>query len=137
VSQLLDSVDALYRGVVTDPDAWNDQHLEDWALSVADSSTLDKTSARYVRRVLASARKLRTFWLSQADGLESDWRSRVDLALGNRAWRPVLDLSMHELQNDPSYELFERTSDLFRSVHRELYLDGIGYQAFLETKPPV
>jgi hypothetical protein len=135
VSALLDSVDVLYSGVVSEPGVWNDQRFEDWANSLGESSTLDKTSSKYVRRVMASARKLRTFWLDQPDGSESDWRSRVDSALGNRAWRPVLDLLMYELKRDPSYELFERTSDLFRSVHHEPYLDGIGYDAFLETMP--
>ncbi|MFV2000336.1 MAG: hypothetical protein ACC654_08255 [Acidimicrobiia bacterium] len=135
MSALLDSVDVLYRGVVSEPGEWNDQRFEDWANSLGESSALDKASSKYVRRVMTSARKLRTFWLSQPGSQEDDWRSRVDLALGNRAWRPVLDLSMHELEKDPSYELFERTSDLFRSVNHEPYLDGIGFDAFLETRP--
>jgi len=135
MSALLDSVDALYRGVVSEPGEWNDQRFEDWANSLGELSALDKASLKYVRRVMTSARKLRTFWLSQPGGQEGDWRSRVDLALGNRAWRPVLDLSTYELQKDPSYELFERTSDLFRSVNHEPYLDGIEFEAFLETRP--
>jgi len=135
MSALLDSVDELYSGVVSEPGDWNDQRFDDWASSLGESSALDKTSSKYVRRVVTAARKLRTFWLSRPDGREGDWRSRVDAALGNRAWRPVLDLSMHELQRDPSYELFERTSDLFRSVNHEPFLDGLGYEAYLETRP--
>ncbi len=135
MSALLDSVDELYRGVVTEPGEWNDQSFDDWTSSLGDSTALDKTSSKYVRRVMTSARKLRMFWLSQPDGPEDDWRSRVDIALGNRAWRPVLDLSMHELERDPSHELFERTSDLFRSVNREPFLDGAGFEAYLDSKP--
>jgi len=135
MSALLDSVDELFRGVVTEPGEWNDQRFDDWASSLGESSALDKTSSKYVRRVMTSARKLRTFWLSQPGVRQDDWRSRVDVALGNRAWRPVLDLSMYELHRDPSYELFERTSDLFRSVNHEPFLDGAGFEAYLETKP--
>lgn len=134
MSALLDAVEDLYRGVVTEPGEWNDQRFADWSAAVSETDTIDKTSSKYVRRSMTSARKLRTFWLSDPGGTEDEWRSRVDLALGNRAWRPLLDLSMYELEKDPSYELFHRTSGLFRSVNLEPYLDGISYEAFLETR---
>jgi len=131
LSALLDAVDALYSGVVTEPGSWNDRRFEDWSEAIGESSELDKTSVKYVRRVMTSARKLRAFWLDRPVDDETDWQSRVDIALGNRAWRPVLDLSTHLLDVYPSAEVFERASFLFRSVNHEEFLDGVSYDEWM------
>jgi len=134
VNSLLSEVDQLYLGVVCDPEAWNEQRFADWAESAAGGTAIDRVIAKYLRRVLSVARKLQAFWVGQVARPELDWRSRVDLALGPRAWRPVLDLATHLLDAEPSEELFDRTSRLFRLVNNEPYLDGIGYEAWAEDR---
>jgi len=134
VNGLLGEVDQLYLGVVCDPQAWNEQRFADWAESATGSRAIDRIVARYMRRILSVARKLQAFWANQVARPELDWRSRVDLALGPRAWRPVLDLAKHLLDAEPSEELFDRTGRLFRLVNNEPYLDGIGYEAWAEDR---
>ncbi|MCL1594186.1 MAG: hypothetical protein M3132_07550 [Actinomycetia bacterium] len=133
MSALLDAVDVLYRGVVSEPGAWNDRRLEDWSETLGEFSELDRASAKYIRRVMTAARKLRAFWSEHPVDEGIDWRSRVDLALGNRAWRPVLDLATYLLSIDPSPEVFERTSILFRTVNHEQFIDGITYEEWIEN----
>lgn len=128
-----DDVFALYEGVVTNPAAWTDQALADWADGVVTSEGMDREAAKYLRRVLTTATKLHRFWA--ADARLSDpsigWESRVDIALGPRAWRPVLDLTMHDLDRDPDPTLFAIVSDLFRVVNNRPWLDGISYEDWL------
>ncbi len=132
MSTLLDAVDTLYSGVVSEPDAWNEQKFADWSDGLADSAELDRVAAKYVRRVMSASRKLQVFWSERSVDEATDWQSRVDLALGNRAWRPVLDLATHLLSTHPSPEVFEQASVLFRMVNHELFLDGVSYQEWID-----
>lgn len=135
MSGLLEDVDALYCGVVEEPDTWNDQRLGDWIDSVALGYTIDKAIARALRRVLTTAGKLRAFWLAAPDRPDLDWVSKVDLALGPRAWRPVLDLARQVLASDPDPESFERVAELFRVVHNEPFLGGISFETWSRENP--
>ena len=135
---LLSRIDALYEGVVTHPEAWDDSILAEWADEAggAGGDPVPRPAAREVRRCLRSARRLRDFWLdgSGAGAVDGDdWRTRVDVALGGRAWRPTLSLAQMGLQESPSPELFDEVKARFRVVNSERWMDGIDYDAWLET----
>lgn len=134
MSGLLGEVDQLYIGVVSDPERWNEQRFADWSESVTGGYEIDRDVARYMRRIITVARKLQTFWLDHGDRRELDWRSKVDLALGPRAWRPVLELASYLVAAEPSRELFETNAALFRLVNNEQYLDGIGFEEWIEER---
>lgn len=131
---LLDEVDRLYDGVVTDPDAWIEQRFIDWSESIASAGEIDREISKHLRRILTTARKLRAFWEDHPDRPDLGWRSKVDIALGPRAWRPVMNLAMILLDSSPDAELFERTSALFRIVNNAPYLDGIDYENWSERR---
>jgi len=133
---LLDEVDGLYDSVVSDPESWIEQRFIDWSDSISAGGEIDRDVAKRLRRILATARKLRAFWCGHVDRPDLEWRSRVDLALGPRAWRPVMDLAMLLLESDPSEDLFDRAADLFRIVTNQPYLDGIGYEKWSELHTP-
>lgn len=129
----VDEVFALYEGVVTDPSGWTEQAIVDWADSVAAGEGLDRQAAKYLRRVLTTATKLRTFWEHDLRLTDSsiEWESRVDIALGPKAWRPVLDLAMHTLERYPDPDLFTAVGDLFRVVNNRPWLEGVSYDEWL------
>lgn len=133
---LLDEVDGLYNSVVSDPESWFEQRFIDWSDSISAGGEIDRDVAKRLRRILSTARKLRAFWYGHVDRPDLEWRSRVDLALGPRAWRPVMELAMLLLESDPSEDLFDRAADLFRIVTNQPYLDGIGYEKWSELHPP-
>ncbi|MCL1597671.1 MAG: hypothetical protein M3094_00695 [Actinomycetia bacterium] len=133
---LLDDVDRLYEGVVMDPDSWIEQRFVDWSESVVSGGEIDREISRRLRRVMATARKLRAFWSDGTDRPDLEWRSKVDIALGPRAWRPVMNLAMILLDSHPDEELFEHTAGLFRIVNNAPYLDGIGYEKWSERHTP-
>ncbi|MEZ5175341.1 MAG: hypothetical protein R2823_03955 [Acidimicrobiia bacterium] len=126
---VITEVDQLYEGVVTNPRGWTAQSFADWADSVAATGSIDRDSAKHLRRIVRTGERLRDFWID--DGRVADasigWRSRVDLSFGARAWRPVLDLAMCLLEHEPDPELFETVAGLFRLVHHRPWLDGIEY----------
>lgn len=130
---VLDEVDSLYEQAVTVPASVNDQMLADWAEGVAGGYELDRQSAKFTRRCLNIARKLAVFWaeVPRSSGAASEWPSRVDTALGVRAWRPQLDLASHLLDVAPSEAIYERTVQLFRIVNNEEFLDGMSYDEWL------
>lgn len=129
MSGLIGEVEALYRGVVTEPNDWSAQAVSDWIEGVATSANVDKVSAKYLRRVVKMAEKLQTFWSVDPRAGKGDigWRSRVDLAFGPRAWRPVLELANHLLEVEPTEELFDTVGELFRIVNNRPWLDGGSY----------
>lgn len=133
---VLDEVDRLYERAVLVPETLSDQALTDWADAVAGAYHVDKESARYVRRCLNVSRKLAAFWSSRAVGRDDpdDWRSRVDLALGVRAWRPQLDLAWRLLDTSRDEEAFDRVVELFRLVNNQPFLDGISFGDWSETR---
>lgn len=130
---LVDEVDTLYEQAVISPESINEQMLSDWAEGIATGYEIDRQGAKFVRRCLNSARKLAAFWTDRGAHSDdpSDWPSRVDLALGIRAWRPQLDLTRHLLEEAPSSEMYERAAGLFRIVNREEFLDGMPYEEWL------
>ncbi|MCZ7534021.1 MAG: hypothetical protein M5U23_11580 [Acidimicrobiia bacterium] len=129
MSALISEVESLYRGVVTEPDTWSSQAVSDWIEGAATSEEVDKTAAKYLRRVVKMAEKLRAFWSVDARVTDAaiTWQSRVDLAFGPRAWRPVLDLADHLFELQPTEELFETVAELFRVVNNRPWLDGVSY----------
>ena len=129
---LIDEVDRLYEGCVTEPARWNDQAFADWADGVAQGEPIGRNLARHIRRCLAAGRRIAAFWRDADISPEpDDWRSGVDVALGNRAWRPQLDLAMAILERSPDPEVFDRVASLFPVVHHQPFLDDITYDEWL------
>ena len=129
--RLLREADRLYQGVVTAPGSWSDDALEEWGVeAVTSGEPPSRDVARELRRCLRIARKLREFWLSPPEGLPSDagdWRTRVDMALGIRAWRPLLAIAQAGLREDAGAELYEETKRRFREVHSVPWMEGVTY----------
>lgn len=130
---VLDDVDALYAGCASEPHRWSDQAFVDWSESILMSGTVDKETARHLRRIVNAARRIAAFWAS-ADVVPAadDWRSRVDIALGARAWRPQLDLALHLLERDRDEASFAAVAALFPVVMHQPFLDGIDYATWSE-----
>lgn len=135
MSGLVVAVESMYQGVVTDPLKWNEQAFIDWSESLNWDGGADKVAAKHVRRAMRVAQALQRFWLDASDRGDLAWTSKVDLALGPRAWRPVLDLAQNHLLSDPSAESFGEVSRLFRLVNNESFLDGIEYSDWLGDQP--
>ena len=133
MSTVVGEVELLYRTVVMDPVAWNDQMLVDWADGIAATTELDRELSKHLRRVARVAEKLQRFWVRDPRRADQtlDWRSRVDLSLGVRAWRPLLDMAIHELERHPSQDDFDGVASLFRVVHGTEWLDGITFDEWL------
>jgi hypothetical protein len=133
---VLRAVDALYESVVTSPDSWGPQAFADWAEDLA-SGGLTRDQARAVRRCVRAAQKMRDFWASGGGAVSADdWRTRVDVSLGARAWRPPLELAMTGLSDDPSEELFEEVAQRFRVVNSQPWMDGVDYAAWRDRAAP-
>jgi hypothetical protein len=132
---VLDDIDQLYDAAVTSPASLNDQMIQDWTEAVVGNYEIDRVGAKYVRRCVTAARKLASFWAAQDPAIEHsmEWSSRVDLALGVRAWRPQMELAQHLLIEDPDPATYERAAQLFRIVNNQPYLDGMTYEVWLET----
>ena len=134
---LLHTIDALYADVVTQPERWNEASFTDWAADVSASAVeLHGDERRAVRAALRVAVKLRSFWAEAGEPADQDWRSRVDLAMGARAWRPTLDLAMAGLDRAPAPELYEEVQERFRLVHSERWMDGVSYEEWLDARVP-
>jgi hypothetical protein len=128
------AVDGLYESVVTSPFAWNDQAFSDWADdALVDAAELPREAIRQIRRCLNSARKMAAFWGEESSAVSDhdDWRSRVDIALGPRAWRPTLELAQIGLRNAPSEELYDQVKARFAVVNSERWMDGVDYEDWL------
>ncbi|MGI9665838.1 MAG: hypothetical protein ACR2N2_01895 [Acidimicrobiia bacterium] len=135
MSGLLTAVDELYDGCVTDPASWHDQAFVDWGDAVATSYTLDRQSARAVRRCLNAGRKLQLFWVDRSTAqAPTAWRSRVDLALGARAWRPQLELAEYLLDRDGDEAVFDVVTALFPLVRNQPFMDGVAYDEWLASR---
>ena len=133
---LLSRIDELYRGVVLQPEAWDDSSLSDWldGAALGEDRALSKDLARELRRCVRSAQRMREFWSvidSSRPADAGDWRTRVDMALGARAWRPTLAIAQLGLQENPSEDLFEEVRDRFRVVNSERWMDGVDYADWL------
>lgn len=118
-----------------EPERWGDQAFTDWAEGTAQSDVVDRDLARHLRRCLTAARRLAAFWES-ADRSKApdDWRARVDVALGPRAWRPQLELAEALLERTEDPETFERVAALFPVVTNQPFLDGIDHATWLQDR---
>ncbi|MEN8237786.1 MAG: hypothetical protein ABFR53_01160 [Actinomycetota bacterium] len=134
MSDRVRTVEALYEAVVTDPSRWNEQMFVDWTETVDTDGSLSKVEAKYVRRALRAAQSLRGFWLEAQDRPDLRWESRVDLAMGPKAWRPVLDLAEIQLHNSRTEDSFVEVARLFRLVNHEEFLDGIDFDEWRQTQ---
>lgn len=123
---LLSEIDRLYEGCVTDPDRWHPQAIADWADAVS-SGDIDRRAARSIRRVIAVAGKLVAFWQASSAPPSGDWRSRVDVAVGVKAWRPQLELAEYLLESHRDEETFDVVAALFPVVRNQPFLDGVTY----------
>jgi hypothetical protein len=134
---LLAQCEDLYAGVCFEPATWPDAALADWINGVAESGEVDKETARELRRVLRSAQKLRRFWETPPASLppdHGDFRTRVDIAVGPGAWRPLLAMARHGLAETPDSELFDEVKERFRVVAGEHWMEGVSYAEWLEAR---
>jgi hypothetical protein len=125
------SIETLYESVVTNPAAWDQQAFADWANDAfGDAASVSKPAQREIRRALRAAQKLREFWSGEQSTVSdhNDWRTRVDIALGARAWRPLLDLARIGLEEAPDEELFEQVKERFAVVTSDRWMDGISFE---------
>jgi hypothetical protein len=135
----LASIDDLYRAAVERPQACDDATLAEWmdAAAVANEEGYPREVARELRRCVRSAQRLRDFWL-QDDPTRppdaGDWRARVDMALGPRAWRPPLAIAQIGLEREPSEQLFDEVRERFRVVNSEKWMEGVDYSAWLAAR---
>lgn len=137
IERLIERCDHLYESVVIDPSAWPDHRLAEWAEELFVDDPPDRQTRKQIRAVIRAAGKLRTFWSDDAAPRpddHGDWRARVDIALGARAWRPLLDLAMHGLETSPSPELYEVVKDRFAVVTSQRWMEGVGYEEWLAER---
>jgi len=136
---LVRMIDDLYAEVVTVPGAWSDARAVEWGTDVLAGEAADRETARHLRRVLRMTMKLAEFWRDPPPGTPrdlDDWRSRVDLAVGARAWRPVLDIALGGLHAAPSVELFDEVKARFRVVNNEFWMEGVGFAEWQSGAAP-
>ena len=135
---LVDRAERLYESVVTSPQDWNEGRFAEWAEELAiDGTDLDRETLRHVRRIIRAATRLRTFWSTEDANRpddHGDWRTRVDISLGARAWRPILELAMHKLEVSPSSELFEVVREQFGVVNSQKWMEGVTYEEWLADR---
>ena len=133
-------VEHLYEGVVMSPGSWTDRALAEWGVEAfAEGSRPSKALGREVRRCLRAAAKLRNFWLDPPPGVPSDsgdWRTRVDVALGITAWRPVLGIVQIGLSEAPTEEVFDAVKVRFREVHAAAWMEDLSYADWLDAGEP-
>jgi hypothetical protein len=133
---ILRSIENLYESVVDDPGNWGEQAFADWANdTLVEAAELPKEAIREIRRSLRAAQKLQGFWEDQRSAVSDhdDWRSKVDIALGPRAWRPLLDLARIGLDTAPSEEIFDQVKQRFALVNSDRWMDGITYGEWAEN----
>jgi hypothetical protein len=131
---LLAQCEELYAAVCFDAEAWSDSALADWIEALASSSYVDKEIGRELRRIVRAAQKLRDFWLAPAAGRppdHGDWRTRVDIGLGVKAWRPLLAMARLGLSRAPGEELFADVKERFRVVTGERWMEGVDFDDWL------
>lgn len=131
---LIEQCEQLYSEACFDGESLPDSALADWIDGIATSMEVDKEVARELRRVLRATQKLRNFWMTPAAERppdHGDWRTRVDIGLGIKAWRPLLEIARYGLDQRPSEELFVQVKDRFRVVTGERWMDGVDYEKWL------
>ena len=135
VIALIGAIDDLYRDIVNDAAAWDDQEFSLWLEEVALDGPIDRGIARELRRAVRAARKLQRFCVSGHIFAGGDWRSVVDQALGSRAWLPSLEMAKGALEAAPTEELFAEVKHRFPVVHFTPWMEGVEYDEWLATHP--
>lgn len=131
----LRSIEQLYESVVDHPRGWNEQAFVDWAAdTLTDANELPREAQRAIRRSMRAAQKLQAFWSNDGSEVSAhdDWRTKVDIALGARAWRPLLDLARVGLETAPSEELFNQVKKRFALVNSDRWMDGVSFEQWRE-----
>lgn len=130
---LLRRIDELYESVVMQPDRWTDDGLSEWAAESTAGGVPTKPVAREIRRCLRNAIKLREFWERDEARPDDhgDWRARVDMAIGPRAWRPSLAIARAGLDEAPSEELFREVQNRFRVVYNDRWMEESSFSEWL------
>ena len=128
------AVESLYEGVVTEPARWNDQMFVDWADSVDADGSMAREEAKHIRRAMRAAQKLHAFWLEAPERPDVGWESKVDLAMGPKAWGPVLELAEIQLVTTMSEESFVIVARLVPLVNGESFLDGADFDEWKQTQ---
>lgn len=130
------AIDDLYHDVVMNPERWGDEACAEWLEGVAvDTASVDRATARSLRRAVRIAGKLQRFWTSpDADRYrdEQSWETRVDLAVGIPAWRPGLEIAEADFANSPTQEGFDEVRRRFRVVNGTTWMEGIDYEALID-----
>lgn len=135
-AELVRMVHDVYREAVSSPDSWSAARAAEWAEDAFVADPPDRETAKHLRQVIRISVKLAEFWRDPAVTARvdrDDWRARVDIALGARAWRPVLELARAGLTTEASPELFDEVKALFRLVHNDRWMDGVSYDEWLEA----
>jgi hypothetical protein len=134
---LLSRVDALYESVVTQPDHWTEDTFADWASEATAGAVAPRPAAREIRRCLRNGARLRDFWMRDEARPDDhgDWRSRVDVALGPRAWRPLLEIARLGLEDAPTEDLFREVQERFRLVYSDRWMEGVSFSEWLAKHP--
>ncbi len=130
---LLHRVDDLYASVVMQPEYWTDDSFGEWAEEAVIGSVPSKAITREIRRCLRVAVRLRDFWLEDVPRPDDhgDWRTRIDLAMGARAWRPSLAIAQAGLEEAPSEELFQEVRQRFRVVNSDRWMEEVTFSEWL------
>ena len=133
------AIDDLYRDVVMDPDRWGDEAYAEWLENVAiDAQSIDKVTARSLRRAIRIAGKLQEFWSSPDAARyrgEPSWETRVDIAVGIPAWRPGLELAERDFEESPSQDGFDEVRRRFRIVNGATWMEGVDYETWADVDP--
>lgn len=136
-SAIVRTIDAMYEVAVTSPDTWSAEAAVEWVADAAGSPSKDV--AKQLRQAIRLSVKLAEFWRDPPATLPEDagdWRTRVDLVLGARAWRPVLEVARAGLGEAPSEELYQEVKDRFRLVHNSFWMEGVTYDEWREKEQP-
>lgn len=134
---LIEQCEQLYADACFDAESLPDTVLADWIEGIATSTEVEKEVARELRRVLRATQKLRDFWLAPASERppdHGDWHTRVDIGLGIKAWRPLLEIARIGLETQPSEELYGQVKDRFRVVSGERWMEGVTYEQWRDGR---
>jgi hypothetical protein len=132
------ALDDLYRRVAAQPSDWTEREFAAWLEDLAGQypEGIDRATARWIRRAVRQAAKLARYWSARpAAERPGDWRSAVDEALGSPGWAPSLEVARSGLEQHPDSELFDLVAARFRVVQFRPWLDGIGYEEWLASRP--
>lgn len=112
---LITDIDGLYASVAMAPDEWDEYRFAEWTAEHLGARPLDKEPVRLFKQGIRRAQRLQKYWMGRDAG-PSDWRQRVDEALGSAGWKPALELARWGLEQDPDEALYEEYAARFQAV---------------------